>query len=225
MKKKPDPSIIHPIAGYDKEIYVMPTINNPNIIVGDFTYIADSEFESHVTHHYEWNGDKLIIGEFCQIAAGAEFVINGANHQMNALSTYPFYTLEGWDMNTPALEDAFSVEIIEMHHNTKLDSPSGTALLLADTINDASMKKKEYLYGRHSKHDEFSMNNIGIHAVRGGTVPGTHLVLYSGQDEVIELKHQIFSRSVFAYGALAAAEYLMKQAPGRYTMSDLMEEI
>ena len=78
-RKRPDPNTVHPIAGYDKEIYVKPTIKNPNIIVGDFTYIADSEFESHVTLHYEWNGDKLIIGKFCQIAAGVEFVMNGAN--------------------------------------------------------------------------------------------------------------------------------------------------
>ena len=103
--KHPDPNVIHPIAGYDKEIYVKPTIRNPNIVVGDFTYIADSEFESHVTHLYEWNGDKLIIGKFCQIAAGVEFVMNGANHQMNAVSTFPFYTLEGWDMEPPKPSD------------------------------------------------------------------------------------------------------------------------
>ena len=104
-KKTPDPNVIHPIAGYDKEIYVKPTVNNPNIIVGDFTYIADFEFESHVTHHYEWLGDKLIIGRFCQIASGVEFVMNGANHQMNAATTFPFYTLEGWDMQPPARSD------------------------------------------------------------------------------------------------------------------------
>ena len=103
--KNPDPTVIHPIPGYNKEIYVKPTIKNPNIIVGDFTYIADSEFESHVTHHYDWIGDKLIIGKFCQIAAGVEFVMNGANHQMNSVTTYPFYTLEGWDMNPPAKSD------------------------------------------------------------------------------------------------------------------------
>ena len=103
--KHPDPNTIHPIAGYDKEIYVKPTLKNPNIIVGDFTYIADSEFESHVTHHYDFIGDKLIIGKFCQIAAGVEFVMNGANHQMNAVSTFPFYTLEGWDMKPPAASD------------------------------------------------------------------------------------------------------------------------
>ena len=101
-EKIPNPNTIHPIAGYDKEIYVKPTIKNPNIIVGDFTYIADSEFESHVTHHYDFIGDKLIIGKFCQIAAGVEFVMNGANHQMNAVSTFPFYTLEGWNMKPPA---------------------------------------------------------------------------------------------------------------------------
>ena len=103
--KKPDPMTIHPISGYDREIYVKPTITNPNIIVGDFTYIADSDFESHVTHLYEWNGDKLVIGKFCQIAAGVEFVMNGANHQMNAVSTFPFYTLEGWNMTPPAKSD------------------------------------------------------------------------------------------------------------------------
>ena len=100
----PNPMTVHPIAGYDKEIYVKPTIKNPNIIVGDFTY-ADSEFESHVTHHYDFIGDKLIIGKFCQIAAGVEFVMNGANHQMNAVSTFPFYTLEGWNMKPPAASD------------------------------------------------------------------------------------------------------------------------
>ena len=103
--KCPDPNTIHPIVGYDKEIYVKPTIKNENIVVGDFTYIADSNFESHVTHHYPWLGDKLIIGKFCQIAAGVEFVMNGANHQMNAVSTFPFYTLEGWNMDPPETED------------------------------------------------------------------------------------------------------------------------
>lgn len=97
--------MIHPIEGYDREIYIRPTVRNPNILVGEFTYIADSDFESHVTHHYEWLGDRLIIGKFCQIAAGVEFVMNGANHQMNAATTFPFYTLEGWQMQPPAPDD------------------------------------------------------------------------------------------------------------------------
>ncbi len=104
-KNLPDPNTVHPIAGYDKEIYVKPTLTNPNIIVGEFTYIADSDFESHVTHLYEWNGDRLIIGKFCQIASGVEFVMNGANHQLNAVSTFPFYTLQGWNMKPPSACD------------------------------------------------------------------------------------------------------------------------
>ena len=103
--KHPDPNVIHPIRGYEKEIYVKPTLTNPNIVVGDFTYIADTDFESHVTHLYEWSTDKLVIGRFCQIAAGVEFMMNGANHQMNAVSTFPFYTLEGWEMDPPAPSD------------------------------------------------------------------------------------------------------------------------
>lgn len=102
---KPDPNRKYPILGYDKEIYVKPTVTNPNIIVGDFTYIADSEFESHVTNFYPWSRDRLIIGKFCQIASGVEFMMNDANHQMNAATTFPFYTLEGWDMKVPDASD------------------------------------------------------------------------------------------------------------------------
>ncbi len=101
----PDPNTVHPIAGYEKEIYVRPTVSDPRIVVGEFTYIADSEFESHVTHFYPWSCDRLIIGKFCQIAAGVEFMMNDANHQMNAVSTFPFYTMEGWNMEPPAAED------------------------------------------------------------------------------------------------------------------------
>ena len=102
---KPNPNNKYPIQGYDKEIYVKPTITNPNVIVGDFTYIADSEFESHITNFYPWSKDKLIIGKFCQIAKGVEFVMNDANHQMNAVSTFPFYTLEVWNMEVPKQKD------------------------------------------------------------------------------------------------------------------------
>ena len=102
---KPNPNDKYPIQGYDKEIYVKPTLTNPNIIVGDFTYIADSEFESHVSNFYPWSKDKLIIGKFCQIAKDVEFIMNDANHQMSAVSTFPFYTLEGWNMETPKSKD------------------------------------------------------------------------------------------------------------------------
>lgn len=105
MNIKPDPDKIFPLKGVTNLINVKPTVKNPNIIVGDFTYFADVDFEKHVTHHYDFIGDKLIIGKFCQIASGVEFVMNGANHQMNAVSTFPFYIFEGWEQGTPTLSE------------------------------------------------------------------------------------------------------------------------
>lgn len=102
---KPDPNIIFPVIGCKTVTHVRPTIKNPNIIVGDFSYFSDTDFEKHVLHHYDFNGDKLIIGKFCQIASGVTFIMNGANHQMNAASTYPFYIMQGWRQTSPAPED------------------------------------------------------------------------------------------------------------------------
>ena len=92
----PNPNKIFPNRKIKTITNVKPAIKNKNIIVGNFTYFADTDFEKHVTHHYDFIGDKLIIGKFCQIAAGVNFVMNGANHQMNAVTTFPFYIFEGW---------------------------------------------------------------------------------------------------------------------------------
>jgi len=100
----PDPDAVFPVPNLDTVIYVKPTIKRKNIIVGDFTYFADTDFESRVTHHYEFYGDRLVIGKFCQIAKGVEFVMNGVNHQMNAASTFPFYIFAGWSQGVPPLE-------------------------------------------------------------------------------------------------------------------------
>lgn len=100
-KTVPDPDEVFPVANCKTVTYVKPTLKNPNIIVGDFTYFSDTDFESHVLHHYEFNGDKLIIGKFCQIASGVRFIMNGANHQMSAVTTFPFYILNGWQQGNP----------------------------------------------------------------------------------------------------------------------------
>lgn len=97
----PNPNIAYPVKGTNNVTYIKPTIKNTNIIVGDFTYFGDADFESHVTHHYEWYNDKLIIGKFCQIAAGVNFIMNGANHQMDSISTFPFYIFDGWKQQIP----------------------------------------------------------------------------------------------------------------------------
>lgn len=125
---------------------------------------------------------------------------------------------------TPALEADFDIEIIEKHHNQKLDAPSGTALLLADSINDSCETKKEYLYGRSGSDLVNDRGQLGIHAVRGGTIPGEHTVIYAGADEIIELKHTALSRDIFASGALKAAIFLAEQEPGLYSMQNLLDK-
>lgn len=102
---QPNPNTIFPIKDCKSVTYIRPTIQNPNIIVGDFTCFSDIDFEKHVLHHYEFNGDRLIIGKFCQIASCVRFIMNGANHQLNSASTFPFYIMEGWNETPPAAED------------------------------------------------------------------------------------------------------------------------
>ena len=102
--KFPDPDIINPVPNIDSVIYVKPTIKNKNIIVGDFTYFSEKDFEKYVSHHYDFYGDKLIIGKFCQIAKGVEFIMNGANHQKDCVSTFPFYIFENWGESVPPLD-------------------------------------------------------------------------------------------------------------------------
>lgn len=99
----PNPDSVFPIPGYEALTHIKPTIKNPNIIVGDFSYYSGVDYEKQVLHHYEFIVDKLIIGKFCQIAEGVEFIMNGANHQMNAVSTFPFYTHQGWSQPIPPL--------------------------------------------------------------------------------------------------------------------------
>jgi virginiamycin A acetyltransferase len=101
----PDPNVVFPVPDVKTVTYIKPVIKNKNILVGDFTYFSDTDFESHVTHFYpDFYNDKLIIGKFCQIASGVEFIMNGANHQMNCVSTFPFYIFEKWNEDVPALD-------------------------------------------------------------------------------------------------------------------------
>ncbi len=119
------------------------------------------------------------------------------------------------------LGDGFDIEIIEKHHNRKLDAPSGTAMAIADAICE-TVEGKEFVYDRHSVRRPRGKQEIGIHAVRGGTIVGEHTVLFAGQDEVIEVKHSAGSRDIFATGAIRAAKFLLDKPAGMYTMRDLV---
>lgn len=113
------------------------------------------------------------------------------------------------------------IEIIETHHNRKIDSPSGTALLLADSINNALNNQMYYEYNRHAKREKRSKNEIGIHSIRGGNIVGKHTVTFFSENESLEITHNVTSRAVFAEGALKAAEFLVVQENGLYNMNDI----
>lgn len=122
------------------------------------------------------------------------------------------------------LGEEFDIEIIEKHHNQKLDAPSGTALLLADQINQVFAGEKSYIYDRHSVRRRREKRELGIHSLRGGTITGEHEVVFAGHDEIITLSHSARSREVFATGALNAALFLSRQPAGLYDMGALLKE-
>lgn len=119
------------------------------------------------------------------------------------------------------LEKDYDIEIIEKHHNKKLDAPSGTALAIADAIADTMSDGANYVFERHSVRKQRNKNEIGIHAVRGGTIVGEHEVIFAGTDEIITLSHSAASREVFAQGAVKAALFMRGKPKGFYSMDDL----
>lgn len=116
----------------------------------------------------------------------------------------------------------FDVEIIEKHHNKKLDAPSGTALMIANAVAD-EREESEYVYDRHSVRKAREQSEIGIHSVRGGTIVGEHEIIFAGTNEVVSISHSAASREIFATGALRAAVYLANKSAGLYSMTDLIE--
>ena len=119
-------------------------------------------------------------------------------------------------------EAGFDIEIVEKHHNQKLDAPSGTALMLADTINEQLDCAYSYKYDRSNLREKRPKKEIGISAVRGGTIVGDHDIIFAGVDEVIEIKHRAYSRNIFAKGAIEAAKFLKDRPAGLYDMSDVL---
>ena len=123
------------------------------------------------------------------------------------------------------LGEQFDIEIVEKHHNQKLDAPSGTALMIANGINKEFDDSKEYIYERHSKRQKREKKEIGIHSIRGGTIVGEHEVIFAGKDEVITISHSAASRNVFAVGSVNAAVFIKDRSAGMYEMADVIKEM
>lgn len=121
------------------------------------------------------------------------------------------------------LGDEFDIEIVEQHHNQKIDAPSGTALMLADAINEELDNHMKYEYDRHSKREKRTKNEIGMHSIRGGTIVGEHEIIFAGRDEIITLSHSARSKEVFAVGAVNAAVFMTGKEAGMYDMAELVK--
>ncbi len=120
------------------------------------------------------------------------------------------------------LGENFDIEVVEMHHNRKIDAPSGTAYMIAEEINDSLDNSKEYNYGRYGNDTKRQSSEIGIHALRGGTVVGEHTVIFAGTDEMVRIEHRATSKKVFAQGAIRAAKFIIDKSSGLYNMNDML---
>jgi 4-hydroxy-tetrahydrodipicolinate reductase len=170
--------------------------------------ICTTGYPSQIVSEIRAASEKVAIFQSANMSLG----INLINHMLHKASRL--------------LYDAqFDIEIIEKHHNKKIDAPSGTALMLADSVNAALDGKMRYVHDRSLVRTQRERDELGLHALRGGTIVGEHSVVYAGQDEVLEFKHAAHSRDVFAVGAVKAAVYIKGKPPGLYTMQDLIEAL
>lgn len=235
--------VITRMAGEDPDLAIVAGVDMRAEARNDypvFADIADCDVEADVVidfsnaaavdHLLDWCAGKQMPVVLCttglseaQLArveetAGRTAVLKSANMSL------------GINLLMKLLKDAakvlaaegFDMEIVERHHNQKVDAPSGTAIALADAMNGALAEDYSYVYDRSRERKKRERQEIGISAVRGGTIVGEHEVIFAGEDEVIEFKHTAYSKALFAKGAVAAAKFLAGKGPGRYDMSDVI---
>lgn len=232
---KDDPEI-EIVAGVDKagnNTYGYPVYSNlkavdvPAEVVVDFTR-PDALKENDIFNLAKERGYALVLcttgyseEDLAAIkeASGDLAILRSANMSLGINLLFKLIA-EAADI---LCKEGFDPEIVEKHHNQKVDAPSGTALALADAINSVLNNEYEYKYDRHSIREKRPVKEIGISSVRGGNIVGEHEVIFAGTDEVIELKHTAYSKAVFGKGAVAAAKYLAGKKPGMYDMKDVIK--
>ena len=222
-------------AGFD----INDSINNSYPVYSD---PEDYDGEADVVIDFSHPSSLTGILEYCKkrklpiIVATTGFSVDQKKEMQEASKEIPVFFSANMSLGinliislakqaVKLLEGNFDIEIIEKHHNQKIDAPSGTALAIADAIDETLSYPAEYVYDRHSVRKKRKKTEIGLHAVRGGTIVGEHDVIFAGNDEVIELKHTAASKEVFAVGAVKAAKFLCGKEPGMYDMNDLIAEL
>ena len=229
-KKDTDVQIVAGIDAYDKVANDYPVFTNIFDCNVDADVIIDFSTASAVDDLLKYAVEKKIPVVLCttgltseqldnvQKASEKVAILKSANMSLGINTLMKILKVA-----TEVLANrGYDIEIVEKHHNQKLDAPSGTALALADCINQVLNNEYDYTYDRSSRREKRPEKEIGISAVRGGTIVGEHEVIYAGIDEVIEIKHTAYSRAVFAKGAVDAAKYLASKETGMYNMADVL---
>ena len=212
----------------ENSAYPFPIYTNTNLIKEKIDVIIDFSIPEATMNILEYAMENRIP----TVIATTGF----SEEQLNKISEYskfiPIFRSGNMSYEVNVMSDLVSklavllkdsdIEIIETHHRNKIDAPSGTALILADSINEALNNKMDYQYNRHSVRQKRPDNEIGIHSIRGGTEVGKHTVMFLGDNETFEITHTVTSRSIFAKGALKAAEFLVSQENGLYNMKNLI---
>lgn len=231
-----DRADIQVVAGFDMNPGIaatVPVFDNPSDFDGEADVVVDFSNPAALDNLLAFCTDKQIPCVFCTTGYSAEQLVQ-ISHTSESIPCFRSGNMSlGINLLTAlvkksasVLGDDFDIEIIEKHHNTKLDAPSGTALMLADAAAAGLPHESEYIYDRHSVRRKRDHREIGISSIRGGNIVGEHEVIFAGTDEVIELKHQATSRAVFAKGALAAAKFIANvKTPGMYDMNDVLADI
>lgn len=220
------------VAGFDINDTIentYPVFKNPDEFTGDADVVIDFSHPSALTNILNYcKKRKLAV-----VLATTGFTNDQKIEMTDASKEIPVFFSANMSLGinllielakkaTKLLEGNFDIEIVERHHNQKIDAPSGTALAIADAIDETLSYPAEYVYDRHAVRKKRKSTEIGLHAVRGGTIVGDHEVIFAGNDEVIELKHSASSKEVFAVGAFKAAVFMSHKPAGMYDMNDLI---
>ena len=224
--------VIDIVAGVDvdtQQHYVYPVYADPNEFKGDADVVLDFSNPSALEGLIDYCTTKKAPLILCATGYSPEQLknIEKASGQIPVfrsgnMSVGINLLIDLIERASAVLGEDFDVEIVERHHRRKVDAPSGTAIMLADAVAGNLPEKPDYVFERESTRKPRGKNEIGISAVRAGTIVGVHDVIFAGQDEVIELRHTAASRDVFAVGAIKAARYIVNKPAGMYNMKDVL---
>lgn len=215
----------HTTAQFDFPVYtVIADVQEKADVIIDFSHPSALQSILEYCHAHSDTAAVLCTTGYSQ--AQVESILEAANSlpifYSRNMSLGVNLLIELAKKAVSVLGDSFDIEIVEAHHNQKIDAPSGTALMIADAINESRENLMKYTYDRHSQRKKREKSEIGLHSVRGGTIVGEHQVIFAGQHEVLTLSHSAQSKELFASGAVNAAVFMKCKANGLYDMSDLV---